>query len=126
VDERLLMTLHKAINKYPERFTVKVGEEILFIPVRDVYWFDAKDKYVFLHTYSQEYIYDDTLKNLEERLDASQFPRIHKSTLINTDKMIKVKKSFTRRYRIQMADKDRTLLDIGKTYLTDIKRKLNF
>ena len=54
-------------KRFSDRFTVKIGDEILLIPTEDILWFHAEDKYVFIHTYDQKYLIDETLKNVWNR-----------------------------------------------------------
>jgi DNA-binding LytR/AlgR family response regulator len=115
-----------AKNQFRKRFTVKIGDEILFIPADDIYWFHADDKYVFLHTSQKQYLVDDTLKNLEVSLDPSLFIRIHKSVIINTEKLHRVKRDFIGHYKVQLIDLKKSTFKIGQTYLSTVREKLQF
>ncbi|BBE30026.1 DNA-binding response regulator [Tepiditoga spiralis] len=109
-----------------ERFSVKDGDEILIIPHEEVYYFKAQDKYTFLCTYDREFYFDQSLKNLEKILDSSKFLRIHKSYIVSVDKVKKLKKWFLRDYTLELCDKNKTSLKIGRSYLSRIKEKLDF
>jgi DNA-binding LytR/AlgR family response regulator len=124
----LLSTLQHALQKpvYQDRFPVRVANEILFIPVEDICWFHAEDKYVFLHTARDRYMLEDSLKNLETRLDPEFFIRIHKSVIINTGKLLRIKRDFAGRYSIQLADIKQSAFEIGRTYLAQVRDKLGF
>lgn len=113
-------------NQFRERFTVKFGNEILFIPTEDIFWFNAEDKYVFLHTYDKKYLIEDTLKNLETCLNPDSFLRIHKSVIVNIHKFHRIKRSFTGQFQVQLTDSKKSTFDIGRTFLAGVRERLDF
>jgi DNA-binding LytR/AlgR family response regulator len=113
-------------NEYRKRFTVKNRDEILFIPVEDIYWFHAQDKYVFLHTVDKKYLIEETLRNLEDCLDPEYFIRIHKSIIVNLKKMGRIKRKLNGQYQVQLNDIEQLSFKIGRTYLPLVKKKLQF
>lgn len=124
----ILSVMENIIDKkrFQDRFAVKIGDEILLIPAEDIFWFHAEDKYVFIHTYDQEYLIDETLKNLEEYLDPKQFIRIHKSVIINSKKINRIKRVLNGQYVVQLNDSRRSKFDIGRTFLSHIRERLQF
>lgn len=128
VDDRLVQVLKAALThkQHPDRFTVKLGEEIIFVSAAEVYWFHASDKYVFLHTHDREYIIDLTLKKLEDELDPQVFLRIHKSVIVALDKIARVRRGFPGRFKVQMTDARKSSFEIGRTYLAQVRAKLGF
>ncbi len=112
-------------RQFRRRFTVKVGSEILFVATEDIYWFHADDKYVFLHTAGDEFFLEETLKNLETSLDPEVFLRIHKSVIVHMGKIRRVKRTFLGQYQVQMNDAQRTVFEIGRTYLPKVKERLD-
>ena len=126
--EVLIQKIQDALKKknFRNRFTVRHGDEILLIPVEDVFWIHAEDKYLFLHTAHDNYLYEDTLKNLETCLDPDQFMRIHKSVIINLKKIHKIKRKLSGQYKVQMQDARFTAFEIGRTFLSNVRQKLDF
>lgn len=108
------------------RFSVKMHDEVFFIPEKDVYYFKAEDKYVFLCTNDASYYYDGTLKDLEETLDTVKFIRIHKSYIVAVDKIKACKKNVIGDFVIKLSDKLATELRIGRGFLDDVRKKLSF
>lgn len=128
VDQDLLEVLRNALEqgRHPERFSVKIGDEIIFIPASDIYFFRAQEKYVFLNTFDREHIIDLTLKELDVRLNPDNFLRIHKSTIIAIDKISRVRRSFSGKFKVQLLDSKRSSFEIGRTFLTGVRERLKF
>lgn len=127
LDENTIEVLKSMFEKssYMTRFAVKLGDEILIIPQEDVYYFNAEDKYVFLHTYDRKFFYDATLKELEDILDPEIFCRIHKSYIVSINKIKKLKKQFLSEYSAVLDD-NKTILKIGRNYLPKLRKNLKF
>lgn len=89
---RVFTTLESlnAANSYAERFVVRVRSKIVLIPVADVDWIKAEDNYIRIHTGSASYLDRETLSSLCQRLDPRRFVRVHRSALINVDKIKEV------------------------------------
>lgn len=81
-------------STYLKRFTVKHRGRMLFIPVEDIYWFEAEGNYVRLHTAQASYMLRETLTNLEQALHPEEFIRIHRSTLVRLQQVKELKSSF--------------------------------
>ena len=58
------------------------GNQIHMVPVGDVLYFEAADKYVRVLTASAEYLIRTTLKELADQLDPQEFWQVHRSTLV--------------------------------------------
>lgn len=80
--------------KYLKRFTVKHRGRMLFIPIEEIYWFEAEGNYVRLHTAQASYILRETLINLEQSLHPEEFVRIHRSRLVHLKQVRELKSSF--------------------------------
>ena len=69
----------------PPRLTViqaSHGNQIHMVPVGDVLYFEAADKYVRVLTASAEYLIRTPLKELADQLDPQEFWQVHRSTLV--------------------------------------------
>ena len=69
------------------RMVVKDGDRILFLKVDDIDWIEAADYYAKIHARGATYIIRETLANLEQQLDPERFVRIHRSTIVNLDRV---------------------------------------
>jgi two-component system LytT family response regulator len=77
-----------------ERIMVHVGESIQFVEVAELEWIEGADYYVTLHAGGKAYLYRESLKHLEERLDPGSFLRIHVSAIVNLAKVREIRKGF--------------------------------
>jgi two-component system, LytTR family, response regulator len=117
--ERLLSRLTSAPLM---RLQVKTGDKILLVNVDDIVYFEAKDKYTFLHTVDQEHIIDFTLADLEGRLDKTNFIRIHRSNIINLKYIRELVKWFGGKYKVRLKDKYQTELSVSRGYVDQVQK----
>jgi two-component system LytT family response regulator len=75
---------------YFERIVVKSSGRVIFLDVADIDWIEAAGVYVYLHVGSKAYLYRATVGQLLERLDPQRFLRVHRSTVVNTSRIIEL------------------------------------
>lgn len=86
-----------------ERIMVRVRDAIQFVEVADIEWIEGADYYVTLHAGGKEYLYRESLRHLEERLDPSQFVRIHASAIVNLARVREIRRTFGREYEVTLS-----------------------
>jgi two-component system, LytTR family, response regulator len=69
-------------NGWPSRLAIKDENDIIFVPVEEIFWIEAANKYVVVHTAKRQHIARQTIQSLEDTLDPAQFVRIHRSILV--------------------------------------------
>src|SRR5689334_10880272 len=84
--EQLLSEL-KSHRRKNGRLIVKTGGKVLFLRSQDVEWVEAAGNYVRLHVGGEAYLFRESMKNMESRLDGEQFVRIHRSAIVNLDRI---------------------------------------
>lgn len=96
--------------------SVKTGEKIILVPLSDITYFEAEDKYVFLSTTDgQKYLTNYTLTTLNEKLPDT-FVRVSRSIMVNRHKIAEVHRHFDGKFVLAMNDKKNTKLTTGSTY----------
>jgi len=75
---------------YLERVVVKDGARVHIIPVSRLDFAEAQDDYVCLTSNGKTYLKQQTIGSLEESLDPRQFIRIHRSYIVNLDRVVKM------------------------------------
>ncbi len=73
-----------------ERIVVKDGPKVTVIHLDRLDWVQAQDDYVLLRTEGKNLLKQQTLANLETQLDSSRFIRIHRSYVLNLDRLVRV------------------------------------
>lgn len=96
-----------------ERITVKVGERMLYLKVADIDWIEAADDVVKLHVGKQILEHRTTLSQLEQRLP-KKFARIHRSTIVNVERIREFQAWFQGDWLVILSDG--TKLQSGKSY----------
>jgi two-component system LytT family response regulator len=83
-----------ASGGYPRRLVVKDQGRSLFVRVDDLDWVEAADYYVKLHVGRQVHLLRETMNAMEARLDPSRFVRVHRSAIVNLDRVKEIQPYF--------------------------------
>ena len=75
---------------YAQRIVVKDGTKRPHHSVDRLDYVEAQDDYVSLHTQGKSYLKQQTISSLESTLDPSQFIRIHRSYIINFERVARI------------------------------------
>lgn len=73
-----------------DRLAIKDGSSVTFVPVRDIDWIDAAGDYMCVHANGDTHIMRITMKDLEAKLDPTIFQRVHRSTIVNLERVDQV------------------------------------
>jgi len=82
------------------RLVVKSGNVVRFLSVGDIDWIEAANVYVNLHVAHHEYLYRIALSHLASKLDPARFVRIHRSTIVNMDRVRELQTWARGEYRV--------------------------
>lgn len=102
-------------NKAEDSFVVSTREEKVFIPFSHIYYFEARDKKLFVRTKHDEYAFYDTIEMLGERLP-DVFRRCHRSYIVNTGKIVRIRSAEN---YIELSDQ--IGVPISRSYKSDFK-----
>ena len=97
----------------PDRFVVKDGERILVIPTRVIDWCEADDNYVWIHAGSRRHLVRMTMRRLEDQLPRAMFARIHRSTIVNVERVRECAPLGGGEYRVTLVNGVRLVLSRG-------------
>jgi two-component system, LytTR family, response regulator len=87
-----------------ERLVIREVGRVLFVPVSEVDWLEAQDDYVQVHAGRSTYLLRQSLRELEARLDPHHFVRIHRSTIINVQRLREMRPLFHGEYQVFLCD----------------------
>ena len=101
-------------HSYAERLTVRDGERFRFVDLGQVDWLEACKNYVRLHVGEESYLVRSSLKALLERLEPRRFARIHRSAIVNIERVREVQPWFGGDYLVILEDGQQ--LRLSRTY----------
>jgi len=96
------------------RLMIKTQQHIEFVTAEDVDWIEAAGNYASLHIGKKSYLIRQTMKSLESRLDPDRFLRIHRSTIVNIDRVKDLHVMFSGDYEVRLLDG--TKLTLSRNY----------
>jgi two-component system LytT family response regulator len=96
-----------------DRLVIKSSGRIYFVRIQDIDWCEASGNYVRLHIGPQTHLVRGTMSHLESQLDPAQFVRIHRSAIVNVERIQELRSSFNGEYQITLTDKTRLTLSRG-------------
>ena len=70
---------------------IRQGRDIVRVATRDIDWIDAAGDYMCVHAAGQTYILRGTMKSLEDDLDPVLFQRVHRSTIVNLERVTRLR-----------------------------------
>ncbi len=106
LDERIasLIADLKPEKKFLERLVVKSVGRVFFLKVDEIDWIEAAGNYVKLHTGSEAHMIRETMNGIEAKLDPERFLRIHRSTVVNIDRIKELQPMFSGDYAVIMTN----------------------
>lgn len=96
---------------------IKKGSSIVKMEMNDILWVESLGDYVTLNTAKEKVIVHSTMQSIEGKFNSNKFIRVHRSYLIQKDKIIDIEDDV-----ITYFDQ---LIPIGKTYKKEVYKKLN-
>jgi len=105
-----------------DRLAVRSGERTLFVRYDDIDWIDVEGDYARVHAGKDTHLLRETLSDLEKRLPSPRFLRIHRSFIVQADRIQSVQPWFKGDYVITL--RDGTRLQSGRTYREKVQQLL--
>ncbi len=101
--EKMSLALRKS-SGHLQWIKAQHKDGIRLIPVADIYFFKATDKYTTVRTRDGEFLIRKTIKELEEELDPEMFWRVHRAAIVNAKAIHAVNRSVAGTYTIRFKD----------------------
>lgn len=105
-----------------ERFVVKAAGRIFFLKAGEVDWIEAYGNYVRLHVGKSAYILREAIGGIEACLDAARFLRIHRSSIVNVERIREMQPMFHGQYTVVLHDGTR--LTLSRRYRGKLQKSL--
>ena len=100
--------------RYAARLAVKARGRTVFLPADEIDWVGAADNYLELHAGPNFYVVRETMSQLQSKLDPQKFVRIHRSTLVNVERVKEMHPMFAGDQVIVLDDGTR--LQVSRTH----------
>ncbi len=110
-----------SLNKksYVRKIIICNGKNNTVVEVNDIYQITAETPYISIQLEGKKYLHTETLKSISTQLDNKTFVRVHKSTIINLDKIVSVKSRLNGDYDIFL--KNGVIVRLSRTYASNFK-----
>jgi len=102
------------------RLMIKTRQRLYFIRTEEVDWIEAAGNYVRLHAGDKVHLLRQTMNTLEGQLDPDQFLRIHRSTIVNVDRVKEFNRMFNGEYEVRLHGG--TKLTLSRGYRSQLDR----
>ena len=96
------------------RLVIKSAGRIVFLRIEEIDWIEAADNYVRVHAGREAHLIRETLQSMEKRLDPAIFLRIHRSSLVNLNRIRELQPIFHGDYAVKLIDG--TELTLSRNY----------
>ena len=96
---------------------VKKGSSVMRLHTSDILWVEALGDYIVLHNGLNKFVVHSTMKDIETRLSAKDYLRVHRSFIVRIDRIDKIEDG-----TISFGNK---LIPIGKSYKESVAKRLN-
>ena len=107
----------------PDRFIIKSGGRVVFLRVEEIDWMSTVGNYVRLQVGRDSHLMRETMTGMESKLDPVSFMRIHRSTIVNLDRVKEVQPWAKGEYVVIM--RDGTRLIMSRRYRERLNERLN-
>jgi two-component system, LytTR family, response regulator len=112
----------KAQQQHLERLIIKADGRITFLNTLEIDWIEADDKYVHLHTAKGKRMVRQTLGAMEAQLDPAKFLRIHRSTIVNIERIKELQPLFSGEHSLLLDNG--TKLTLSRSYKDKLFERL--
>lgn len=111
---RQLLATVKPEAKYLKRLIVKSGTQTVLVQAEDIDWIGSAGNYLELHVGRETHLVRERISRMEQKLDPEKFARIHRSTIVNLDRVKTLKHLFNGDHLTILSDD--TKLNMSRTF----------
>ncbi len=106
-----------------DRIMLKSAGRITFLPVEEIQWVEAQGDYVCLHTPGKKHLLREKISVIEDQLSHDQFLRIHRSTIVNVNRIKELQPLYHGDYAVLL--QDGTRLTLSRSFRDRVFQGLN-
>lgn len=123
-DYKKVVETYNSISGGTNRIVVKHGSKIIIIPTNEIVCIEAADDYIVISTESGEYIKNSTMKYFENSLNKNDFVRVHRSAIVNVNKIKEIQPYTKDTYSLLMSNGKR--IKTSRQGNSELRRILDF
>ena len=113
-DMKALADELRNLKARPSRFAVKTANKLFLVRPEDIDLIQAADNYVCLHINSEQHFVRETMNSIESRLDPDKFVRVHRSKIVNIDRIKELHSWFHGDYQVVLNNGSQ--ITLSRTY----------
>ncbi len=98
----------------PNRLAIRANGKVFFVRMDEIDWVEAADNYVVLHLKQETHILRETMNSIQSRLDPAKFVRVHRSRIVNVERIKELQPWFHGEYLIVL--NDGTQITLSRSY----------
>ena len=115
-DQLLALRRESQAGRGPaDRVLIKTPGRLYFVKTDAIDWIEAAGNYLRLHSGGETHLLRETMNNFERRLEPTRFVRIHRSTIVNVERIRELQTLFHGDYVVLL--RDGTELTLSRNYL---------
>jgi two-component system, LytTR family, response regulator len=105
LDEQILREhLQPSVERFADILPIREDSETVRVPVASIEWIDAAGDYMCVHAGGRTYVLRETMKVLESILDPKIFQRVHRSTIVNLNRVRRLRPHTNGEYFLMLED----------------------
>ena len=101
-------------SRYLTRLMIKTAGRVIFVRTEEIDWIEAYDNYLRLHVGDKAHLLRQTMNELEAALNPEHFARIHRSTIVNLNRVHEFHPHFNGEYQVILRDGTQLKLSRGR------------
>ena len=106
--------------KFLDRLVIKSSGRVLLLRIEEIDWIEAAGNYLRLHLGAETHLLRRTMNHLEAQLNAHQFMRIHRSAMVNIERIKELQPMFQGDYAVIL--RNGTELTLSRTYRRNLQQ----
>jgi len=114
------LTKTRSESELGRRLAFKTGGRVVFLELDDIDWLSAAANYVILKVGAESYLLREGIGHISERLDPKKFVRIHRSTIVNVQRIRELQPVNSGEYIVVL--KDGKQLSCSRGYRAELQR----
>lgn len=120
-DVRQMLDSYPRPSRYRDRIAIRTGEKLILIRAEQIDWIEAADNYASVHCGHETHIVRETMNALERSLNPATFLRIHRSAIVNLDRIKSLSPWFRGDYRVHLSTGAE--LTLSRTYRHNLENR---